>query len=445
LTTAWVAERVALGDEPSIQRSLRRHLAAGTLVSALLVLGVGGWVVSTKMASAVVTSGRVVVETNVKKVQHPTGGVVAELRVADGDLVTAGDVLIQLDATQTRAKLAVVRNRLDELVARRARLEAERDGVAEVAFPASLLERMDDPDVASVIAGERSQFELRRASIMGQKAQLAERTAQLREEIGGLVDQTRAKNREIELIQEELEGVTSLWQKKLVPVTRVTALERDKVRMEGEHGMLIANTAQTRRRIAETELQILQVDQDHRREVAKELADVSTGVAETEERRFAGEDQLSRVTIRAPQTGRIHRLAVHTVGGVVSAGEVLMTLVPESDSLMVDAKIPPNNIDRLSVGQRVTLRFTAFNQRTTPELNGEIGVISPELLVDETTRMDHYLARIRVAKAELDRLEGHRLVPGMPVEVFVHTGERNTLSYFAKPLLDGLSKSFREE
>ncbi|MBY6266411.1 HlyD family type I secretion periplasmic adaptor subunit (plasmid) [Azospirillum sp. 412522] len=415
------------------------------LVSMSLVAGVGGWIFLTNMASAVVTSGRVVVESNVKKVQHPTGGVVAELNVAEGDLVAAGDVLITLDAVQTRAKLAVVRNRLDELIARRARLEAERDGAAAIAFPASLLGRMDDPDVGPLIASEQSQFELRRASLAGQKAQLTERIAQLREEIGGLVDQTAAKNREIALIQEELQGVISLWEKKLVPVTRVNALERDKARLEGEHGMLIANTAQTRRKIAETDLQIIQVDQDHRREVAKELADTTTAVAEMEERRFAGEDQLSRSAIRAPQTGRVHRLEVHTVGGVVSGGEVLMTLVPESDMLLVDAKVPPNNIDRLFVGQPVTMRFTAFNQRTTPEVSGEIAVISPDLLTDEATRAEYYLARIRVASAELDRLENHRLLPGMPVEVFIHTGERSTLSYLVKPLVDSLSKTFREE
>lgn len=443
--TAWSAERIALRDGHSIRRSLDRHLIAGMLVSLSLVLGVGGWILLTTMASAVVTSGRVVVESSLKKIQHPAGGVVAELNVAEGDRVTVGDVLIRLDTVQTRAKLAVVRTRLDELVARRARLEAERDGATDIAFPASLLERAGDSEVAALITSERSQFTLRRASLTGQKAQLAERIAQLREEIGGLMDQTGAKNREIALIRAELEGVTSLWEKKLIPVTRVNALERDKARLDGEHGMLVANTAQTRRKITETELQIIQIDQDHRREVAKELADVGTAVAEMEERRFAGEDQLDRATIRAPQTGRVHRLEVHTVGGVVSAGEVLMTLVPESDALLVDARVPPNNIDRLFVGQPVTLRFTAFNQRTTPEVNGEIAVISPELLVDEATRADHYLARIRVASDELDRLEGRRLVPGMPVEVFIRTGERSTLSYLVKPLADSLSRTFREE
>src|SRR3954447_24969346 len=427
------------------RRSIRRHLMAGVTLVVLLAGGVGGWAATTELAGAVIAPGNLVVETNVKKVQHPTGGVVGELRVRDGTPVKAGDVVVRLDDTVTRANLAIVVKSLDELAARQARLEAERDAASAPSFPAELLARRSDPDVARLIAGEQKLFETRRSARQGQKAQLKERVGQLQEQISGLNDQIAAKRRETALIGEELKGVRELWQKKLVQITRVTALERDAARLEGERGSLVSSIAQTKGKITETELQILQIDQDLRTEVGKDLAEIRSKVSELVEKRVAAEDQLKRIDIRAPQNGTVHQLAVHTVGGVVSPSEPIMLIVPNADVLTVETKIQPQDIDQVRVGQRAVLRFSAFNQRTTPELNGEVTRVSADTTQDQKTGIKFYTVRIGLTEVEIARLGGVKLVPGMPVEGFIQTGERTVLSYLTKPLTDQALKAFREK
>jgi len=423
--------------------SIRRHLLAGLAAIFVLVGGIGGWAATTELSGAVIAPGQLVVQSDVKKVQHPTGGVVAELNVRDGDSVEAGDVVVRLDDTVTRANLAIVVKSLQQLEARQARLEAERDGTDTVVFPASLLALQHDPEVARLIAGETKLFELRRSAREGQKAQLAERVDQLHEEIEGLTSQIAAKEREIELINEELVGVRDLWEKKLIQVQRVNELDRQAARLEGERGQLVAATAQARGRISEIELQVIQIDQDMRSEVAEELRDIQAKTAELVERKVAAEDELRRIDIRAPQSGRVHQLAVHTVGGVIGAGEVLMLTVPVTDELTVEAKIAPQDIDQVSVGQPAVLRFSAFNQRTTPEVRGEVTRVSADLTLDERTGISYYTARISLTADEARRLGNVSLAPGMPVEAFIQTGERTVLSYLTKPLADHAMRTFR--
>jgi HlyD family secretion protein len=431
----------------STRRSIRRHLAAGIAVAAFLVAGVGGWAATTELSGAVIAQGMLVVDTSVKKVQHPTGGVVGELRVRDGDRVKAGDILLRLDETVTRANLAIVTKNLDELAARQARDEAERDGASTVTFPPDLLERAKtSPEVQRLVAGEAKLFEIRRNSREGQRAQLRERTAQLQQQIDGLVQQTRAKQTEIDLIQPELEGVRDLWKKGLVQINRVTSLQRDAARLEGERGQLVAATAEAKGKIVETELQILQIDQEMRSEVGKELAEIRGRVSEFVERKVAAEDQLKRVDIRAPQDGLVHQMSVHTVGGVITAqGEPIMLIVPEADLLRVEAKVEPQQIDQLHVGQRAVLRFSAFNQRTTPELNGEVSHVSADVSQDQKTAVSFYTIHVKIPPEEMKRLGGLRLVPGMPVETFVQTSPRTVMSYLVRPLHDQLMRAFREK
>jgi HlyD family secretion protein len=433
--------------EPSqnARRSIRRHLMAGAAAMALLLGGFGGWAATTELSGAVVAPGVLVVDTNVKKVQHPTGGVVGELRVRDGDRVKAGDIVLRLDETVTQANLAIVVKGLDELRARQARLEAERDGVGEVVFAPDLLTRSGDPEVGRLIAGERRLFQTRRAGRDGQKAQLKERVGQLNEQIQGLSEQITAKGREIELIGQELVGVRELWRKNLVQITRVTALERDAARLEGERGGLISSIAQTKGKITETELQIIQIEQDLRTEVGKELADIRGKVAELVERKVTADDQLKRIDLRAPQDGIVHQLAVHTVGGVIGPAEAVMLIVPAADVLEVESKINPQDIDQVRVGQEAALRFSAFSQRTTPEVNGIVSRVSADLSSDQRTGASYYTARITLAPEELARLKGLRLIPGMPLEAFVKTGDRTVLSYLTKPLTDQVMKAFRED
>lgn len=426
------------------QRSLSRHIAAGLAVVALLFGGLGGWAATTQIAGAVVASGALVVDTNVKKVQHPTGGVVGALHVRDGDHVKAGDVVIRLDDTVTRANLAIVVKSLDELAARQARLDAERDDLDRVDFASALMVRAHDLDVASIIAGEQKLFALRVSARRGQKAQLRERIGQLNEEIRGLSGQESAKVNEIALINKELEAVRTLWRQNLVPISRVTAVERDAVRIEGERNQLIAAIAQTRGKLTETELQILQIDQDLRSEVAKESREIQAKMAEQVERKVAAEDQLKRIDIRAPQDGTVMQLAVHTIGGVVNASEPLMLIVPAADKLTVEARIPPQSIDQVRVGQTAALRFSAFDMRTTPEIFGTVGVVSADITQDEKSGTSYYTVRIALPPDEIARLDGLKLVPGMPVETFIQTDERTVISYLVKPLRDQIVKAFRE-
>ena len=424
--------------------AIRQHMVIGIAVLALLVVGVGGLAAMTQLSGAVIASGLLVVDSNVKKVQHPTGGVVGDLPVRDGVRVRAGDIVMRLDETITRANLAIVVKALDELASRQARLEAERDGEQSVSFPASLIDRKENPDVEKIITSEQKLFDLRRVARSGQRSQLGERVAQLKEEVRGLTGQATAKATEIELIGKELQAVRELWQKNLVSISRLTQLERESARLEGERGQLIAATAQAKGRISEVELQILQLDQDLRSEVAKELREIQARYAEYVERKVAADDQLKRIDIRAPIDGVVHQLAVHTVGGVIQAGEQLMLIVPEAERLIVEVRINPQDIDQIKVGQRAFVRFAAFNQRTTPEIYGSVSQISADIVLEQRTGASFYVARIALSETEVSRLGGVKLVAGMPVESFIETDQRSILSYIVKPITDYGMRAFRD-
>jgi HlyD family secretion protein len=429
----------------SARAAIRRYSLVGLSSAFFLVGGIGGWAAVTELSGAVVAPGAIVVDSHVKKVQHPTGGVVGEILARDGDRVRAGDVVIRLDETVARANLAMVSKSLDELAARQSRLEAERDGLKQVAFPATLTSRLHEPELARLIKGEVHVFEDGRAARTGQKSQLKERIAQLQEQIDGLNLQAVAKADEIKLIQDELTGVEQLWRKNLVPITRVTSLKREETRLRGERGQLISNIAQAKGRIGETELQIIQIDQDLKSEVSKELREVQAKIAELVERKVAAEDQLKRIDIRAPQDGFVHQSIVHTIGGVINAGEPLMLVVPEADELSIEVKVSPQDIDQLRLGLDTLLRLSAFNQRTTPEVMGKVSLIAADLVTDQRSGMQYYPVRIAFAEGERERLGSLKLLPGMPVESFIQTGYRTVFSYLTKPVADNLAKAFREE
>jgi len=424
---------------------LRRQTVAIVAAAVLLVLGLGGWAMTTEFSGAVIAAGQLVVDSNVKKVQHPTGGVVGKLNVREGKEVKAGDIVVSLDDTQIRANRDIVVKALNELAAREAREEAERDGLATVTFPDELIARRSDPDVARAVSGEQRQFEIRRTSREGQKAQLRERIAQLRQEIGGYEAQIASKDKQVEWIGKELLGVYELWEKNLIPYTRVTNLEREKERLIGERGQLVATIAQSKGKIVETELQILQVDTDMRAEVGKDLAEIRGKTAELIERKVAAEDQLKRVDIRAPIDGFVHQLTVFTVGGVITQGEPIMLIVPQADTLQVEAKVAPQEIDQLRIGQTAVLRFVAFSQRTTPELAGSVIRISADVSEDAKTGTRFYTIRLDVPDSEVARLGNVKLVPGMPVEALIQTSPRTVMSYLIKPLQDQLTRAFREK
>ena len=434
------------GEATSALHSIQRYIIAGMVIVAFVTFGIGGWAATTQLSGAVIGQGVVVVDSSVKKVQHATGGIVAELRVRDGDRVKAGDILVRLDETQTLANATIITTSFDELLARQARLQAERDDADQIVFPKVLLERARDSnsEAGRALAAERALFDLRRQARSGQKAQLRERKAQLQDEIKGYLGQAEAKQKEVDFVHQELEGVRTLFQKNLVPITRLTALERDTARLEGERSQLSGMTAQAKGKIAEIELQIIQVDQDLRSEVGKDLIEARSKLSELAERKTAAFDLLNRIDIRAPQTGRVHELSVHTVGGVISPGEQIMLIVPDADALAVEVKIAPRDIDQVYVGQTAAMRFAAFNQKTTPEVEGEVSVVSADLTEDRRTGTSFYTARVLLKPEELARLGDAKLVPGMPVDVFIKTPGRTALSYLTKPLRDQAERAFKE-
>ncbi|WP_053213434.1 HlyD family type I secretion periplasmic adaptor subunit [Pseudomonas sp. Q12-87] len=431
-------------QEVTLTASLSRHLRWGAISLVVLLGGGLTWAVCTNLSGAVIATGVVAVEGSVKTIQHPTGGVVAELLVKEGQAVAAGDVLLRLDATLPAASQAIVSKSLNQAWARLARLEAERDNASEVAIPQELLTRMSVDEAKAVMAIEQQLFLDRRASREGQKKQLRERVQQLNETIAGHDIQQKTKQEEIELIDSEYQAVKKLFDKGMMTLDRVNALARGIARLRGERGQLMASIAEARGKIAETELQRLQVDQTFRSEVSQELRDLLARQGELIEREITASDQLKRVDIISPIAGRVQQLAVHTIGGVISPAEGLMQIVPADDELLVEAKISAQDIDQLTVGQSAILRLSAFNRSTTPELTGTVVRLSADLIQDERTGIGFYRAGIKIPQSELAKLQGLALVPGMPVESMIQTGSRNVMSYLLKPISDHAQRAFRE-
>ncbi len=434
--------------EEDPRRAIRKLNLTGLALIALLIGGVGGWATTSQLAGAVIAPGTVVVESNIKKVQHPTGGVVGEILVKEGGEVEEGQVVLRLDDTVTRATLGVVRSQLDELTAREARLLAERDEAELLAFPTQWGSRGDETSLKMAFAGEEKLFESRKNARTGQRAQLRERIAQINEEIRGLSAQQAAKETEIDLIGKELVGVTELYQKNLVSISRYMQLQRDQARLQGERGQLIADIARARGKISETELQIIQLDQDFRTEVLKDMRESQGKIAELKERVTAAEDQLKRIDLRAPQSGVVHQLSVHTVGGVIGNGELIMQIVPRADELVVEAKVAPHDVDQVAPGAKAIVRIMAGNQRTTQDVSGVLTRISADLTREQQSGSQpgqaYYTVRISLPADQVARLKDIRLVPGMPAEAFIQTYERTPLQYFLKPLEEQIARTFRE-
>ncbi|MCE9508699.1 MAG: HlyD family type I secretion periplasmic adaptor subunit [Alphaproteobacteria bacterium] len=427
------------------RRSIRHLIRAATAVAVLLLGSMGVWAVGTDIYGAVMAQGTLEVGSNVKKIQHPTGGVIKEIKVHDGDTVQAGDTLVLLDDTATRASLGVITSALDELAIRQARLKAERDSAEAISFPQDILSRMSDPEIAATAANEKKLFDSRRSSRLGQKAQLTERVEQLKKQINGMSEQIQAKAKEETFVKRELENMRTLWEQHLVQLTRLTSLERDAVRLESDRATLATSIAEAKGKIAENELQAIQIDRDLSSEVTKDLREIDGKLGELIERKAVAEDQMRRIEIKAQQGGIIHQLSVHTVGGVISAGEVLMLIVPDKESLVVDAKLNPKDIDQAYLGQPVMLRFSALNQRTTPEIAGHLSEISADITKDQRTDATYYTVQATIEPDQIARLGATKLVPGMPVEVFIQTRARTAASYLVKPLSDQIKRAFREQ
>jgi HlyD family secretion protein len=422
---------------------IRANLVLGVATCFLLVAGGGLWLGLTKISGAVIAPATVVVESNTKKVQHQTGGTIGGIFVQDGDHVKAGDVLVRLDDTLTRANLRIISQDLDRATVRLARLEAERQGLPELQLPPNIQARMEDSQVAALVSGERAVFESRAAALAGQKAQLESRSQQLERQVEGLKAQQAAIDESVVLLDGDLDDIEKLYSKRLVSKERVSGVRLDATRNHGESGRLAAAVAEAQARISETALQILQLDEQKSSEVAGDLRDTEAKQTELSERIIVAENELARTDVRAPQSGLIQESSVHTIGGVIGPGEVLMTIVPDTDNLVVDALIPPSRIDDVRPGQRVSIRFPAFDVGTTPVCQGSVQRISADLIKDQQRQLSYFSARIKVENRVACLTDAKVLKPGMPAEIHIRTDERSVWSYLLKPLTDQMSRAFR--
>ncbi len=424
--------------------NVRGYVVAGFLTLMALFGGIGGWAATTDLSGAVLAPGTVVVASNVKKVQHPTGGVVGAILVRNGDRVKTGDLLLRLDETITRASLQLITSQIDEFEGRQARLIAERDDARRVTFPERLAGRADLPSINRIISGEQTLFEKRVSTRQAQFNQLGERISGLSQEISGLEAQVTAKSRETSLIDKELKSLETLETRQLVTSSKMMALRREAARLDGERAQLVASIGQGKQRIAEIEIQRLSIGSEAKSEIIKELREAEGRLAELSERRTAALDQLNRIEIRSPVDGIVHQMSVSTVGGVINTAEPVMMIVPEGDKLLIEAKVAPKDIDLARAHRNATVRLTAFDQGTTPTIEGTVVTIAADATHEERTGLSYYVARIEVPENELKRVGGVRLVPGMPAEVQIKTGYRTAWSYLAKPLEDQFARAFKE-
>ncbi|MBZ9602028.1 HlyD family type I secretion periplasmic adaptor subunit [Phyllobacterium chamaecytisi] len=419
------------------------RVVAGVTLGLMLFVGAGGWAATAQLTGAIIAPGMVKVDQNLKSIQHRDGGIISEIAVREGDFVTKGQVMLRLDDAETRAELSIVRTQLVELMAKQARLMAERDNLDAIMMSAELSARTGD--FPHVFFGEKRMFDGNRQNRKSQKEQLVLGIDQLGEEIKGLESQRDAKIDEIALVKTEHGKIKGLTDKRLIETSRKYIIDREMAKLLGERGEVEANIARAKARMGEIRLQIIAIDETARTEAQRELSAIEPKLSELRERRVAIEDRLARADIRAPLSGTVNELAVHTIGGVITPAEKLVTLVPADAALKIEAKLSPTDIDQVFVGQPAKLRFSAFNQRTTPELHGRIAYVSAATSSDPSTGQVYYLADVIVPSDELEKLGDSKLLPGMPVEVFVSTEERTAMSFLSKPLADQFSRAFREQ
>lgn len=412
-----------------------RVAISGTLAVALLA-GAGGWAAQAKLSGAIIAQGQVVVSQQVKAIQHLYGGIVADIPVRNGDAVRKGDILLRLDATETRVELAIVQNQLHQLLAMRSRLVAERDDIDRIDFGGEV-----PPE--AVVRSESKLFEENRAALINQKEQLRLQIGQLEQQAKAFEAQSDANEREAVIVEQEVKKAEKLLASGLIQVSHMRDLRRQLVRIEGTRGELAARVAEAGNEVSEVRMKLLSLDQTRRKEAQGEIVGIEAKVGELREREVAARDKLARIEVRAPVDGLVYDLQIHTVGGIVASGATVMSIVPAGEDMNVEIRIPPVDIDRIQPGQDTRMRFTAFNQRTTPEFHGKVQVVAAATSTDRATGQPYYLAT--VAPENLLKLGERKLVPGMPVEVYVQTEERTVISYLTKPFMDQMMRAFREE
>jgi len=433
----------AVSESPA-NKAIRRYMLLAGVTLGGLVAGAGGWAATMNISAAVIGSGVIGVEGNTKKIQHGKGGIVREIRVSNGTLVRAGDILLRLDGVEASTTLAATIKEIDQLDARRLRLIAERDGVEELIDPMQQIARLEDRQFIEGLKSETSLFKARREQIDSKTAQLKEQIAQIEQQRDGTRQRLISNAEEASWSEQQAQKIENLAKEGLVQFSRLADSKRMVAQLSGERSQLLSDEATAGKRITEIELQIAQLDKDRRTEVLTDLLDTEGKLAKLAEQRLALEDQIEHLDIRAPVDGIVHQLATHTIGGLLSPGETAMNIVPTRDMLTVDMRIKPNDVDQVSIGQAARLRFSAFNQRTTSEIEGRIESLSPDVSVNEQTGETWYSARIAISPQERSKLGELALIPGMPVEAYIKAEPRTALAYIIKPISDQMERAMRE-
>lgn len=424
---------------------VRGPVLIGLIGVFLLFGGFGAWAMMTRISGAVVAPGQVEVEQNRQVVQHPDGGVIEEILVSEGDTVEAGQTVVRLDGTLLQTELTIVEGQYFEILARRGRLEAERADADTIEFPAELIdEAVDNSDLSQLMAGQSSLFEARRDTIQQSLQQLDKQSEQLGLQISGIDSQFGALGTQRELIERELADQRSLLEKGLAQATRVLSLEREAARLDGQLGEMQAMRAQAETRQTELGIEQLRLNAERREGAETELRDLGYRELELAERRRSLTEQISRLEIRAPVSGIVIQLQFTTPRSVIRPADPVLYIIPQDRPLVIGARIATINIDEVSPGQDVMLRFSSFSSRTTPEIDGTLARVSADALVDEATKAPYYRAEVTIPPDQMDKLQGLELIPGMPVEVYIQTGERSPMTYLVKPLADYFNRAFRE-
>jgi len=421
--------------------SLASRIVSGLLLIALLLLGCGTWAVWAKLEGAIIAQGSLKVDQNLKEIQHRDGGIVKLIAVRQGEFVREGQILIALDDLQIKAELLIVGAQLMEAYGRQARLIAERDDLPEIAFPRELQEQ--SPLAEVIRTGEIRLFKGNKINRDSRKEQLTLSIHQTGEEIRGMESRLAAKEEEIQLVGAERTKLVDLYEKKITDYSRVYTASREWARLVGERGEIEASIARAKVRSTELRLQILSIDQTASTEAQRELRIIDTRISELKERKLAIQDRLERTEIRAPVSGYINELFIHTIGGVITPAARIATVVPDNAQLRVEIKIAPADIDQVRIGQMARVRLTAFNRNTTPELSARVAMLSPASARDSGGN-EYYVAQVQLLDTADTEVHGMRLVPGMPAEVYISTVERTALSYLVKPIADQMNKAFRE-
>jgi HlyD family secretion protein len=431
---------------PAPSTRLRSVTLAGNLLVCGFVLGLGTWSTFAPLESAAIAVGVVEAESSRKTVQHLEGGIIREILVADGDVVRAGQTLVRLDGTRANVEVQSLRGQLWDAEAREARLQSERRGDERVLFPPELEKAAtEDPSAAAVMMSQQSIFETRRQVHQSQLAVIREKKLQVEKEIEGLKVQETAAEKRADIVRQEVATVELLVSKGLERRPRLLNLEREMADIDGRRGETGAQISRAEQVINESETTLLKVENDRQNEIAQSLREAQNQIFQLRERTQAADDQLSRTEVKAPEDGVVTDLRIHTPGGVIGAGAPLMDLVPRQDRLIVTARVRPEDIDVVHLGLSADVHLLPYNQRRVPRLKGEVIHVSADRLVDKRTDQPYYAAKIRVENQRLAELQGIRIIPGMPAQVFIKTGRSTVALYALRPLLDSFTNAFRED